>query len=174
MLEGAPGEGWQGAWPVPKRQLPRGVRLPKFGSGKSMRTLSPSARSTGDETLEATPGLRDGQLLKRGPSRTEEEGGIRRLSGGGIPITMEDHTPSKSKSTVFVGGISWKVSDGCLWAPSKALSRPLGPLRVADACIPRERQADEEGLRQYFEQFGTVLECKIIFDRATNKSKGYV
>lgn len=54
---------------------------------------------------------------------------------------MEVHTPSKSKSTVFVGGISWK--------------------------------ADEEGLRKYFEQFGTVIECKIIFDRATNKSKGY-
>jgi len=34
-------------------------------------------------------------------------------------------------------------------------------------------KADEEGLRKYFEAFGTVLECKIIFDRATNKSKGY-
>lgn len=85
---------------------------------------------------------------------------------------MEEQTPPKSKTTVFVGGISWKVS-----ALSSAFALTLSPvsasLPMADACIRRVPQADEEGLRKYFEEFGTVLECKIIFDRATNKSKGY-
>jgi len=34
-------------------------------------------------------------------------------------------------------------------------------------------KADEENLRNFFSNYGKVLECKIIVDRVTSKSKGY-
>lgn len=34
-------------------------------------------------------------------------------------------------------------------------------------------QADEEQLKGYFEEFGPVLEVKVIRDRETGNSKGY-
>jgi hypothetical protein len=35
------------------------------------------------------------------------------------------------------------------------------------------QKADEQSLRLFFESFGTVTDCKIIYDRTTGKSKGY-
>jgi len=34
-------------------------------------------------------------------------------------------------------------------------------------------KADEAALKQFFAQYGSVLDCKIIVDRSTGKSKGY-
>ena len=40
-------------------------------------------------------------------------------------------------------------------------------------CALTHAQAEEATLKEFFEEYGEVLECKIIVDRATGKSKGY-
>ena len=43
----------------------------------------------------------------------------------------------------------------------------------AAKCALTHAQAEEATLKEFFEEYGEVLECKIIVDRATGKSKGY-
>lgn len=71
---------------------------------------------------------------------------------------MSSQRDISSANRVFVGGISWKVF-----------------YKVSDVSAAKTLfKADESSLADFFATYGAVLECKIIMDKVTGKSKGFV
>ena len=62
---------------------------------------------------------------------------------------------------MFIGGLNWETTDGTL--------REHGRLAWS-LC---ETDTPLESLREYFEQFGEVVECTVMRDSATGRSRGF-
>lgn len=57
---------------------------------------------------------------------------------------------------MFIGGLNWETTDGELYGTTVS-AKANGP----------------ESLRDYFSQFGEVLECTVMRDQATGRSRGF-
>lgn len=60
---------------------------------------------------------------------------------------------------MFIGGLNWETTDGERLLPNDLMSDLLTP--------------SSESLKNYFTQFGEVLECTVMRDGATGRSRGF-
>lgn len=60
---------------------------------------------------------------------------------------------------MFIGGLNWETTDGERLLPNDFMSDLLTP--------------SLESLKNYFTQFGEVLECTVMRDGATGRSRGF-
>jgi RNA-binding protein Musashi len=60
---------------------------------------------------------------------------------------------------MFIGGLNWETTD------RKAIPSRLSPERDTDMTT--------ESLREYFSQFGEVVECTVMRDGSTGRSRGF-
>jgi RNA-binding protein Musashi len=61
---------------------------------------------------------------------------------------------------MFIGGLNWETTDGTLAKHERVVQLPEILMLL-------------ESLREYFSQFGEVVECTVMRDSATGRSRGF-